>query len=86
MGILSKIQDAFNRDKAPGKAASVLEVDVHSHMLPGIDDGAKALEDSLDMIERTSRFGIRKIITTPHIMYAFYRTTPVIIQQKLEFV
>ncbi len=86
MGILSKIQDVFNRDRAPGKAANVLEVDVHSHMLPGIDDGAKTLEDTLDMIERTSRNGIRKIITTPHIMYEFYRNTPEIIQQKLEFV
>lgn len=86
MGLLSKIQDALNRDKAPGKAASALEVDVHSHMLPGIDDGAKTLDDTLDMIERTSRFGIRKIITTPHIMYEFYRNTPDIIRQKLEFV
>jgi len=86
MGILSKIKNAFNQDRAPGKAASVLEVDVHSHVLPGIDDGAKALDDSLDMIERMSKFGVRKIITTPHIMYEFYRNTPEIIHQKLEFV
>lgn len=86
MGILSKIKDVFNSDKSPGKAAAALEVDVHSHMLPGIDDGAKTLDDTLDMIERTCRPGVRKIITTPHIMYEYYRNTPEIIREKLEFV
>jgi protein-tyrosine phosphatase len=86
MGVLTRIKHALNRDFAPGKAASLLEVDVHSHLLPGIDDGAKTLEDTLDMIERKCRFGMRKIITTPHIMYEFYRNTPEIIHQKLEFV
>ncbi len=86
MGILTKIGNVLNRDQAPGKAAATLEVDVHSHLLPGIDDGAKTLDDSLDMIERMSNNGIRKIITTPHIMYEYYRNTPEIIRQKLEFV
>lgn len=86
MGLLSRIQNALSRDNAPGKAASALEVDIHSHLLPGIDDGSRSLEDSLDMIERKCRFGMRKIITTPHIMHEFYRNTPEIIHQKLEFV
>lgn len=85
MGLLSKIQNVLNRDNAPGNAASAMEVDIHSHLLPGIDDGAKSLNDALDMIERMCRFGMRKIITTPHIMHEFYRNTPEIIQQKLEF-
>ncbi|MBI1222739.1 MAG: capsular biosynthesis protein [Bacteroidetes bacterium] len=80
------MKDAFDREKAPGKAASALEVDLHSHMLPGIDDGAKNLEDSLDLIERTIKPGVKKIITTPHIMFEFYRNTPEIIREKLEFV
>ncbi|MDX5319621.1 MAG: capsular biosynthesis protein [Bacteroidota bacterium] len=83
MGVFSKIKDAFNRDNAPGNASSVLKVDVHSHMLPGIDDGAKTMEDTLEMIERTAKTGIEKIITTPHIMYEFYRNTPEIIHSKL---
>ncbi len=86
MGLFTKIQKVLKRDKAPGKAASALEVDVHSHLLPGIDDGSKSLEDTLDMIERKCVFGMRKIITTPHIMYEFYRNTPEIIHQKLEFI
>lgn len=86
MGFFSRIANAFKGDEAPGKAASFLEVDVHSHLLPGIDDGAKTLGDSLDMIRKMSEGGIRKIITTPHIMHEFYRNTPEIIRGKLDLV
>jgi len=53
-----------------------LEVDMHSHLIPGIDDGAKTLEDSLSMIKRLHGYGLKKIITTPHIMSEFYKNTP----------
>jgi protein-tyrosine phosphatase len=41
--------------------------DLHSHLVPGVDDGSRSMEDSLEGIERMTRAGIRKIITTPHI-------------------
>jgi protein-tyrosine phosphatase len=41
--------------------------DFHSHLVPGVDDGSRSIEDSLEGIERMTRAGIRKIITTPHI-------------------
>ncbi|KUP04308.1 tyrosine protein phosphatase [Bacillus coahuilensis m2-6] len=41
-------------------------IDIHSHILPGIDDGAKTIEDSLDMARVAAREGIRSIIATPH--------------------
>jgi protein-tyrosine phosphatase len=41
--------------------------DVHSHLVPGVDDGARTIEDTLEGIERMTQVGIRKIITTPHM-------------------
>jgi tyrosine-protein phosphatase YwqE len=55
---------------------SVLQVDVHSHFIPGIDDGAKTMEDSLTLIKAMADFGYRKVITTPHVMSDFFRNSP----------
>ncbi|MEB2773802.1 CpsB/CapC family capsule biosynthesis tyrosine phosphatase [Algoriphagus sp. D3-2-R+10] len=63
---------------------SWLEVDMHSHLIPGIDDGSKTMEESLHLIKRLSGYGLRKIITTPHIMSEYYRNTPEIISMALE--
>lgn len=41
--------------------------DIHSHLVPGVDDGAREVEDTLKSVERMTRLGIRKIITTPHL-------------------
>ena len=41
-------------------------VDIHCHILPGVDDGAKTNEDSLQMAKEASSEGIRTIIATPH--------------------
>lgn len=59
---------------------SWLQVDMHSHLIPGIDDGSKSMEESLELIKRLAAFGLRKIITTPHIMSEYYRNTPEIIR------
>jgi len=58
-------------------------VDIHSHLLPGIDDGAKDLETSIDLIQKMSSFGIKNFITTPHILGDVYPNTPHIINEKL---
>lgn len=58
---------------------SVLGCDIHSHFIPGIDDGAKTLEDSIQMITEMHKLGYKKIITSPHIMSDYYRNTPEII-------
>jgi protein-tyrosine phosphatase len=41
--------------------------DIHNHLVPGVDDGARNLEDVLASVERMAREGIRRIITTPHL-------------------
>ncbi|BCY27260.1 tyrosine-protein phosphatase [Flavobacterium okayamense] len=41
-------------------------IDIHSHLLPGIDDGAKTIDDSKYILESMLGFGFNQIITTPH--------------------
>ena len=60
-----------------------LHCDIHSHLLGGIDDGAKDWEDSLAIIRDLKKCGFSKLITTPHIMNDVYRNTPEIIEEKL---
>lgn len=55
---------------------SVLGVDLHSHLLPGLDDGARTMEDSLQIIAGLQSLGYRKIITTPHNQADFYVNPP----------
>lgn len=63
---------------------SVLGCDIHSHFIPGIDDGAQTMEDSVTLIREMYNLGYKKVITTPHIMGDFYRNTPEIILGGLE--
>jgi len=58
-------------------------VDMHSHVLPGIDDGAKTPQDSIILIRKMMELGIKKVIATPHIMVDFYRNTPETINNAL---
>lgn len=62
----------------------LLKVDMHSHLIPGIDDGAKTLSDSLELIRELKGFGYSKIITTPHVQLDRYKNTPEIIKSGLD--
>lgn len=62
---------------------SWLGTDLHSHLLPGIDDGSPDIESSLQMIRGLVSLGFKKIITTPHILWEIYPNTPEIIAQKI---
>ena len=59
-------------------------VDMHSHILPGIDDGAPTVRESIMMINRFKNLGFKKLIATPHIMSDYYRNTPDIINRALD--
>ena len=52
---------------------SSIIVDMHSHVLPGIDDGAQNPEESIFLIQKMMGLGIRKIIATPLIMADYYK-------------
>src|ERR1700756_3314906 len=74
----------IKNNKTPDADLSVLHTDIHSHFIPGIDDGAKSIEDSLTLIRGMKELGYKKVITTPHIMTDGYRNTPEIILSGLE--
>jgi tyrosine-protein phosphatase YwqE len=58
-------------------------VDIHNHILPGIDDGAKTVEESLELIKGFSQFGVKYFIATPHIMHNYYPNNPETINNSL---
>lgn len=63
---------------------SVLRADIHSHLLPGIDDGSPDIETSIHLISGMKKLGYQKLITTPHIMWDVYKNTNSIILQRLQ--
>jgi protein-tyrosine phosphatase len=65
---------------------STAVADMHSHLIPGIDDGARTIEDSVELVRSLHELGFKKIITTPHIMSDYYKNTPAIIMEGLELV
>lgn len=65
---------------------SFIAVDMHSHLLPGIDDGLKELEHSVAFIRELEQLGYKKLICTPHILSDLYPNTPQTILPKLKLV
>ncbi|MCC7303629.1 MAG: capsular biosynthesis protein [Bacteroidia bacterium] len=61
------------KSKRPPVDLSVLGTDLHSHFIPGLDDGAQTIEDALALLQAMSAFGYRKVITTPHVMSDHFR-------------
>jgi protein-tyrosine phosphatase len=58
-------------------------IDIHSHLLPGIDDGARTFEDTLRLTQALQGFGVSQFITTPHIIqYVWDNTHDQILSNK----
>lgn len=76
----------FKKKKLAPVAADygVLNADMHSHLLPGIDDGSQDIQTSLQLIEGMKELGYKKLITTPHVMGDMYQNTRDIILEKLD--
>lgn len=81
MGILQRI---FGGKPHEPVSLGTLRADVHSHLIPGIDDGSSSIEESMVMIRRLHEFGYRKLITTPHVMSDAYRNSPETIRGGLD--
>ncbi len=60
--------------------------DIHNHILPGIDDGAKTVAESLSLIKGMGEIGISNFICTPHIMENYYPNDHETIQNALSLV
>ena len=74
---------SFFKKKGPSETLR-LKVDLHSHLIPAIDDGSQSMEESLSLLKGIKALGYQKVITTPHIMADAYRNTPKIIGEGLE--
>ena len=65
----------FSKPKPAKPVLEALKTDIHSHLLPGIDDGSPNLSTSLELIKGMKELGYSKLITTPHIMWDMYQNT-----------
>lgn len=83
MGFLKKIFGVKEKQLTVSADISILKVDIHSHLIPGIDDGSKTIEESIELLREFENLGYKKVITTPHVMSDYYKNTPEIILQGL---
>ena len=70
-----------NRNTAPD--LGYLHTDIHSHLIPGIDDGIQSIDEGLEILHQMESLGYRKVITSPHTMHGTYDNTPKIILDGL---
>jgi protein-tyrosine phosphatase len=80
MGLFSGISGLFekgseNRSPVPS-AGNPITIELHSHLIPAIDDGVQSLEESVELIRTFAEMGYKKVITSPHIMGDFYKNGP----------
>jgi len=75
----------FKQQTSNKKALDIskIKVDMHSHLIPGIDDGAKSMDETIALLTKFESLGYSKIITTPHIKNPSYPNTSAIILSGL---
>jgi len=74
----------FKKNKSQEVQFSQLGADMHSHLLPGIDDGSPDVQMSDLLIKGLLDLGYKKLVTTPHVMSDLYPNTPLTIQSAFE--
>ena len=60
------------------------EHDMHSHILPGLDDGVKTIEESIAIVKKMLALGVKRFSFTPHISFPSPMNTPEIIRERLD--
>jgi tyrosine-protein phosphatase YwqE len=81
--LLSKLFKSFSK-KQNLPLNYFYTTDIHSHLIPDIDDGVKTLEESISIIKNLKELGYQKLITTPHIMSHRFPNTKETILSGLE--
>lgn len=69
----------FNNNVKP----FLIATDIHVHLLPGIDDGPKVMEESIEMLQWFKAMGYQRLIATPHVYWEYYPNTKKVILEKL---
>lgn len=52
-----------------------IQVEFHSHLIFGVDDGCETIDQSIELLREFEKLGMRKVITTPHVMSDFYKNS-----------
>lgn len=63
---------------------SDIGIDMHSHIIPGIDDGSPEMSTSIEMVRSLTELGYSRLITTPHVMSDYYRNSTDTIREGAE--
>ena len=58
-------------------------IDLHSHLLPGLDDGPEEVSETLEIIKEMSSFGYIEIVPTPHKFHALFNPDPNIVMGRI---
>ncbi|PWU00023.1 MAG: histidinol phosphatase [Bacteroidetes bacterium] len=74
----------FGKKTSEAPDLSFLKTDMHSHLIPGIDDGSPDMETSIELIQGLSQLGYKRLVTTPHVISGMYNNTREIILQGCE--
>jgi tyrosine-protein phosphatase YwqE len=76
--------DIFKKKYDNSLNLSFLEVDMHSHLLPGLDDGLEQMEQTIAFAKEMKQLGYKKFICTPHILPDVHDNSPETILPRLE--
>lgn len=82
-GFKKEKQEVGSNGEATVKDWSFLGTDMHSHLVPGIDDGAQTVEDSIVLVEKLRDMGYKSLVTTPHIKSDHFPNSKVTIEHGL---
>lgn len=82
--MLGRLLNLFRRDRTLETSISLAGADMHAHWLPGIDDGAPDMDETLRMIRKLADLGVSRLIASPHVMVDFYPNSKETILVKLE--
>ncbi|MBK9017039.1 MAG: histidinol phosphatase [Saprospiraceae bacterium] len=74
----------FKKNKSAAADFSFLGTDMHSHMIPGVDDGSDSVETSLELLRGFVDLGYKKIITTPHTRPDYFPNSQAELKAGLE--
>lgn len=84
MSFLGNIFGNNGVDKNNTPFINPIKVELHSHLIHGVDDGVQTLEEALETLKVFEAMGYSKVITTPHIMSDFYQNGPNNLIPKLQ--
>ncbi len=75
---------SFFRSSKVEPDLSFIGADMHSHLLPALDDGLKTMDETISFIKAMHNLGYQKFICTPHIIADLHPNSPATILPRLE--